>query len=339
MAPVKAYNEFLTFQRDQLPECTVFPDVSGAADLSICLVNWNTCGLLRECLASIYQNTGDLKVEIFVIDNASSDDSTELVKQEFPHVHLVENTENLGFARANNQGIARSTGRYVMLLNPDTLILPGALQAMVRFLDCEPDTGAVAARLLNSDGSLQYSVRKFPNVLTPFTENTNLSQVPCIRRFSRRSRMMDWDHDAVREVDQPAGAAFMIKRHVLETLGPLNSRYHMFFEDVDICYRIRRNGWKIYYLPSARIIHHGGQSVKKRSDMGIQFYKSLIRYFRFHQGKPGELRVRLSMIGLSMVCLFFAISELIRRPDQGVLTGKSAINVMRAAFFTVESGS
>nr|HPQ42553.1 glycosyltransferase [bacterium] len=200
-------------------------------------------------------------------------------------------------------------------------------------------TGAVAARLLNSDGSLQYSLRTFPNILTPFTENTNLSQVPGIRKFSRRSRLMDWNHDAVREVEQPAGAAFMIKRHVLETLGPLNSCYHMFFEDVDICYRIRRNGWKIYYLPDAEIIHHGGQSVKKRSDMGIQFYKSLIRYFRLHQGKPGEYTVRLSMIGLSVFCLAFATVELLRKPETGLLTGKSAINVMRAAFFTVEPES
>ncbi|HPQ40185.1 MAG TPA: glycosyltransferase, partial [bacterium] len=132
MAHVTVPEEFITFQRDRLPVCTVAPAGAGTVDLSICLVNWNTSDLLKACLGSIYAHSGDLAIEVFVIDNASSDDSTDMVKREFPEVILVENTENLGFAQANNQGIAQSTGRYVLLLNPDTLILPGALQRMVR---------------------------------------------------------------------------------------------------------------------------------------------------------------------------------------------------------------
>ena len=113
-------------------------------------------------------------------------------------------------------------------------------------------------------------------------------------------------HDSIREIEQPAGAAFMIKRKCIETLGSLNSCYHMFFEDVDICYRIRTNGWLIYYLPEARIMHHGGQSVKKRTDMGAQFYKSLLKYFRSNRGRSGEYSVRISMIVVALYCLLWS---------------------------------
>lgn len=324
-----------TFSEDNLPAQTFTVDPEQNIDVSICLVNWNTCDLLRECLQSIYDTIEDLKLEVFVIDNASSDDSIDMVRSEFPDVYLVENIRNLGFAKANNQGINLSTGRHVFLLNPDTLLHTGALQVMVSFLDAHPTTGAVAARLLNTDGTLQYSVRRFPTVLTPFTENTNLARLPGISKYSEKSRLTDWNHDEIKEVEQPAGAAFMIKRHVLETLGPLNSCYHMFFEDVDLCYRIRDNGWKVFYLPEAVVTHHGGQSVKKRTDMGFQFYRSLIKYFQNQYGASGVLKVRLCMLVFSLYCIGYALFEMLWSPASAFLTGKSAVNVIRAAFFKV----
>ncbi|MBN1879860.1 glycosyltransferase family 2 protein [bacterium] len=325
----------LTFSNHVLPEQAFEMESRDLPDVSICLVNWNTCRMLKECLESIEKNIDTLNIEIFVIDNASSDGSADMVRREYPTVTLIENVENVGFSRANNQGINIARGRNIFLLNPDTIILPGALADMVSFLDTHPSTGAVAARLLNSDGSLQYSLRHFPDFLTPFTENTNLAEIPGIHRFSKRSRLMDWAHDTIREVEQPAGAAFMIKRKCIDTLGSLNSCYHMFFEDVDICYRIRRSGWMIFYLPNARIIHHGGQSVKKRTDMGTQFYRSLIKYFRFHRGRYSEFAIRTSMVGISIYCIAWSLVEFLRRPARGIVIGKSAINVIRAAFFRV----
>jgi len=324
-----------TFSHSNLPPGTYETGKYGLIDLSICLVSWNTASLLRDCISSIFHYSNGLRIEIFVIDNASSDNSVDMVSKEFPTVTLVKNSFNVGFARANNQAIEKSRGRHVLLLNPDTLILQGSLQKMVSFLDENSNTGAVAARLLNTDKTLQYSLRKFPDILTPFTENTNLSRIPGIHRFSRKSRLMDWNHDEIREVEQPAGAAFMIKRYVLETLGPLNSCYHMFFEDVDLCFRIRKNGWKIFYLPDAEIIHHGGQSVKKRTDMGIQFYRSLIKYFMQHCGTSGVIKVRFSMVAFSIYCLLFSLLTVYREPSGAVLTAKSSLNVIRAAFFRV----
>jgi GT2 family glycosyltransferase len=324
-----------TFQRRLLPVKVFEAERKHMPDLSICLVNWNTCGMLRDCLKSIFQSKEELKIEIFVIDNASEDGSADMVKTEFPNVTLIENDENRGFAQANNQGIEKAAGRHVLLLNPDTIILEHALSEMTRFLDENPRAGAVAARLLNTDRSLQYSLRHFPNFLTPFTENTNLADIPGIHWYSKKSRLMRWSHETIREVEQPAGAALMIKRGCIETLGSLNSCYHMFFEDVDICYRIRKNGWKIYYLPGARIIHHGGQSVKKRTDMGMQFYRSLIKFFRLHRGRAWELLVRILMVGISLYCLSYSVVLLLFRPGRALVIGKSAFTVMKAAFYRV----
>jgi GT2 family glycosyltransferase len=298
-------------------------------DLSICLVNWNTCAMLRECLGSICSTQEDLNLQIFVVDNASSDGSAEMVRTEFPDVHLIANDRNTGFACATNQGILLSGGRHIFLLNPDTIIFPGTLKRMVDFLDSNPDAGAVAARLYNSDRSLQYSVRRFPTLLTPFTENPTLLNTPFIRSHTIRSRLMNWDHNSIMEVEQPAGAAFMIKRAVIATLGTLDIRYHMFFEDVDLCHRIKWNGWKIYYLPQAEIIHHGGQSVRQREHIGGEFYKSLIHYFRTHYGVWGERKVRATMILGAGLHVFYSILTTPWGFRQSLRIARAALSVFR----------
>jgi GT2 family glycosyltransferase len=307
-------------------------DLANRVDLSICLVSWNTRNLLLDCLNSIFKNSDDLKLEVFVIDNNSFDGSAKMVEQMFPIVRLIANQKNNGFAVANNQGIELAKGRHLLLLNPDTIVLPGALQKMIHFLDDTPNAGAVAAKLYNTDGTLQYSVRRFPTLLTPFTENSILLDSPIISHFTRKSRMYEWDHNSLREVEQPAGAAFMIKRPVIETLGTLDYHYHMFFEDVDLCYRIRRNGWKIYYLPEAGIIHHGGQSVKQRSNIGEEFYKSLIKYFKSHYGSRGEARVRASMIIGSVAFIAYSLFRFFVKPAQAFQIAKSAIHILRCGF-------
>lgn len=300
-------------------------------DLSIIIVNWNTCELLRDCIHSINRNRDDLNLEILVIDNNSSDTSVAMMRRDFPNILLIENHENLGFAKANNQGLQISKGRCLFLLNPDTVIQPEALTRLVRFLDEHPGAGAVAAKLLNSDMTLQYSVRHFPNYLTPFTENSTLFDAPVIYHFSKSSHLMDWDHNAIIEVDQPAGAAFMIKRSVIETLGVLDNEYHMFFEDVDLCYRITKNGWKIFYLPDAIIVHHGGQSVKQRQNVGEEFYRSLIRYFRVHFGIWSERRIRVSMLLVSSALLVYSTALTLFHPSRAYHLAKTSLGVFRCA--------
>ncbi|MBN1355494.1 glycosyltransferase family 2 protein [bacterium] len=317
-----------TFNRNLLPPETLQAMHENVPDLSICLVNWNTRDLLRDCIHSIYNNSGSLSVEIFVIDNASRDGSAEMIMKEFDRIVLIVNPENRGFACANNQGIALSSGRNILLINPDTLVLPGALEQMTRFLDQTPNAGAVAAKLFNQDRSLQYSLRRFPTYLTPFTENPDLNQVPFMRKHTRRSQMAEWDHNEIRSVDQPAGAALMIKRVVIETLGTLDKSYHMFFEDVDVCYRIKRNGWLTYYLPEAGIVHYGGRSVRQRHNVGEEFYRSLIIYFRSHHGRWGENQIRASMIAGSLIYLAYAFFRYAFVPRKAFSLAKTALMVL-----------
>jgi GT2 family glycosyltransferase len=323
-----------TFHRECLPSKTTDADIENDVDLSICLVNWNTCDLLRDCINSILRHSVRLKIEIFVIDNASSDNSVDMINNEFPNIVLISNTENTGFAYANNQGIALSTGRNILLINPDTLVLPNALENMVAFLDKSPTVGAVAAKLYNADMSLQYSVRRFPTYLTPFTENPDLGEIPFMRKYTDKSRMMEWNHDSIREVDQPAGAALMIKRAVIETLGKLDKQYHMFFEDVDICYRIKKNGWQIYYLPDAEIIHYGGQSVRQRVNVGEEFYRSLILYFKTRYGKRGERRIRMYMIVGSVFYIFYAFTRYLFKLHTAFNVAKTSLMVFRCGFLS-----
>lgn len=311
------------------PLSNLGPSPCHPLDLSICLVNWNTKDMLRDCINSILATTVDLKYEIFVIDNASSDGSVEMMQQEFPDIFLRSNEVNAGFSSANNQGIELARGRNILLLNPDTIVLNGALKKLSDFLDNTPTAGAVAPRLLNTDGTLQYSIRKFPTLLTPFTENTILMRTPLMKSYAFESRLGSWGHKNLREVEQPAGAAFMLKRPVIETLGLLDSNYHMFFEDVDLCYRIRMNGWQIFYYPDAQIIHHAGQSVKKRHNIGEEFYKSLRRYFRVHYGLKGEIKVRSSMIIGSSVFFLYASFLALYRPAAAFEVAKTAFSVMR----------
>ena len=322
---------FLTFASERLPAGT-WLKADDLLDLSIILVNWNTRDLLKECIKSIIDNHEQLAIEIFVIDNASHDGSARMVKEYFPEVILIENEQNQGFAKANNQGIIQSKGRHILLLNPDTIVLPEALKQMVDFLDTRCEAGAVAAKLFNADKTLQYSIRRFPNILTPFTENPIMLKAPFMLKSAELSRLKNWDHNSIAEVDQPAGAAFMIKRSVIETLGSLDHNYHMFFEDVDICYRIKRNGWRTYYLPDAEIIHYGGRSVMQRYNIGEEFYRSMLMYFRKHHGNYGELKVRLSMIFGSCLYFTYALLKFFVLPREAYSLIKSSISIFRYGF-------
>jgi GT2 family glycosyltransferase len=248
-------------------------------DLSIIIVNWNTRDLLADCLDSIAANAPTYSYEIIVVDNASADESVAMVKAQFPHVMLIENNGNPGFAQANNQAIARSSGRYVLLLNPDTVVLPEALDKLIDFMDRYPLAGAAGSRLFSADGSLQTSCYPYP---TLFRELWRLSHLDAIRLIAEYD-MSSWSVDAPREVEAVQGSCLMLRRKALDQVGLLDENFFMYSEEVDLCLRIRQGGWPLYWVPQSRVIHYGGQSSKLVADeMFLQLYRGKVQYFRKH---------------------------------------------------------
>ena len=273
------------------------------SDLSIVIVNWNVRDLLKRCLHSIISSfqlpasnfqlpisnfqspTSNFQIEVIVVDNASSDDSVAMIEEEFPQVQLIANSENLGFTVGNNQGIAASRGRYILLLNPDTEIVGDALATMVEYMDNHPQVGALGPQLLNPDGSIQSSRRHFPTMATAFLESTILQQWFPHNRVIRHYYIADRPDDEVQEVDWVTGACLLARREAIEEVGPLDEGFFMYSEELDWCRRIKAQGWKVVYLPTARVIHHGGQSSEQvKSFQHVQFQRSKIRYFRKHHG-------------------------------------------------------
>lgn len=253
-------------------------------DVSIVIVNWNTRDILHDCLESIYRGTRTVGFEVIVIDNASMDDSVQMIRSDFPKVVLIENSENRGFAAANNQGMAIAKGRYVLLLNSDTIVLEDAIDKVVAFADTHPEAGMVGCRVLNADRTLQRSCFMFPSVLNMALWVSYLFKVFPRSRFFGRDRMTWWDGDDVREVDVLTGCFMLVRREAMEQVGPMDERFFMYFEETDWCYRFKKSGWKIIFTPSGEIIHLGGTSSKKvRAGMVNQWRKSMLLYYRKHK--------------------------------------------------------
>ncbi|MBI5731748.1 MAG: glycosyltransferase family 2 protein [Candidatus Magasanikbacteria bacterium] len=252
-------------------------------DLSIIIVSWNVKDLLRECLNSILDNRGDLQLEIFVVDNASSDGSAEMVKQEFrDKVILIANLENLGFSKANNQAIKISRGRYVLLLNPDMRVLPDTLPQMVKFMDEHKEAGVAGCHLIDVGGKTVPHTRRFPTILDQAVIVLKLPHV--FPTILNKYLMKDFGYDRgeAAEVDSIRGSFFMIRRRVIEKIGGLDERYFIWFEEVDYCRSVIKAGWKIMYNPAVKCIDHVGQSFQKRDSLWKQknFTKSMLQYFQ-----------------------------------------------------------
>jgi hypothetical protein len=226
-------------------------------------------------------------IHTFVVDNASTDGSAEMVRERFPWVQLIGNTENVGFARANNQALVLSRGDYVVLLNSDAELLPGALEALNSFMDAQPEAGACGPLLLNGDGqSLQPSGHP---VLTPWREFWRLTFLD--RVVPRATYPMErWERSQPREVEVIKGACLVLRREVLDQVGLLDERYFMYTEEMDLCYRLAQAGWKLYWVPQARVIHYGEASSRQvAEEMYLQLYRSKVQ---FQRKFGGERRAR-----------------------------------------------
>jgi GT2 family glycosyltransferase len=252
-------------------------------DLSVVVVSYNTRELLARCLRSIAETVRGLSVEVIVVDNASTDDSAMMVAREFPDARLLVNRANRGFAQANNVGIAQCSGRYVLLLNSDAILHAGAAQAMTALLDAHPEAGAVGGMLLNPDGSFQGSHADFPRLTD---ELLLLVGAPRWLRPKTYPSRGEADSQVRCRTGWVSGALLLLRREALAGVGLLDERFFMYAEEMDLCYRLRRMGWDVYYEPAARATHWGGASSdtvpqRKRA----QLYYSKWLFFRKHRSR------------------------------------------------------
>jgi GT2 family glycosyltransferase len=244
--------------------------------LSIIVVSFNTRELTRACLASVYRHPSSRPFEVLVVDNDSTDGSAAMIREAFPLARLIANNENVGFARANNQAHLLCRGEYLMLLNSDAEVLPGALDALIDYLDGHPGVGVVGSRMLYPDGRFQHSCSRFPTLRHLFCAYF-LGWHSAWYPRARLERAMP--------VDTVIGAGLMIRKAVADRLGLMDPDFYMNSDDVDLNYRVRRLGCEVHYVPEARIIHHGGQSMRRRRlRMAIELHKNHVLFFRKHHG-------------------------------------------------------
>jgi len=254
-------------------------------EVSVVVVNWNTQDILRDCLRSIYEQGGEIDLEVIVVDNASTDGSVEMVKKDFPQITLIENSQNRGFAAANNQGIAISKERYVLLLNSDTVVLDNAIAKTAAFADSHPEAAVVGCRVLNPDRTLQPTCFMFPSILNMLLSSTYLYKLFPKSKFFGRERMTWWNRNDIREVDVVTGCFMLVRQDAIKKVGSMDEQFFMYGEETDWCYRFKQAGWKILFTPCAEIIHLGGQSAKKKAvTMIVQIRKSILQFMKKHHG-------------------------------------------------------
>lgn len=262
-------------------------------DLSIVIVSYNVREMLRACLASLPAAAPGLSTEVWVVDNASSDGSAEMVRSCFPEVRLEARSENLGFTRANNLALERARGRHLLLLNPDTEAHPGALTTLVRFLDEHPRAGACGPRLLNTDGSLQKNGSRSPTLLREFLAVTGLWRL-APGWYERALNHGREDFDRRCRVDLVSGACLLVRRPVMEQVGKLDERFFMFYEEIEWAHRMRQAGWEIWYVPEAVVTHHWMGSVSQDNRrMTDELLKSQVLYYRKTAGPLTAAGIRV----------------------------------------------
>jgi N-acetylglucosaminyl-diphospho-decaprenol L-rhamnosyltransferase len=262
-------------------------NASATIDVSVCIVSWNVKDLLRNCLNSLKQNAGDLRYETIVVDNLSSDGSAEMVRSEFPWVTLVEPGANLGFGRANNLAFQHSTGRWVLLLNPDTIVLDRAIEKLLKFADQRSEAAAVGGRTLKQDGkTLERSCCwGSPGMWPLFCKAFGLHLIFKNSAVFNREAMDYWQRDSVREVGVITGCCLMIRRDVYERTGGFDDHFFMYAEETDLCWRMGREHGKLLFCPDAQIIHLVGESAKKStSNRLFHINRALLKLFRKHYG-------------------------------------------------------
>ena len=284
-------------------------------DLSIIIVNYNTKELTRNCIKSVIKNTQHVSYEIILVDNASKDGSCEYLREFFPNLQIIGNSENLGFAKANNQGIRAAKGKFILLLNSDTEFLEDCLPPLLKFLIDTPTAGVVGCKVLNSDETLQGSVYHFPSVwseLIFFTKGIIKNFWDPVTYFYK---MRYWDHNQIRQVDCVSGCFFLIRRAVLENVGLLDEDFFMYYEDSEFCFRVRHStDYRIYYYPFYKIMHYRGKSeerlnIKDLKECYVSAYIYLNKSYGIRRAKLFKLICRLIWKSERLFLKLFFISK------------------------------
>lgn len=276
------------------------------ADLSIIIVNWNTKEALKDCLGSIRANVCGMSYEIIIADNNSSDASVEMIQQEYPEVTFIENTQNLGYGRANNQGIRKANANYVLILNPDTIVLPGSIEKMYGFLKENPEVGACGPSILDTHYQASPPVLYDPTIWELFGKDTFLRKILpklCSPLYPQPKER--------KEVERLSGCCFLARKRALVAAGLFDERIFLFYEEADLFFRLRKKGWAIYYLPELSIVHLHGKSVSLFSAFHKELFirESSLIYFRNRYGLIASILFRLFLI-LSYL-LYGAILEIL----------------------------
>lgn len=288
-------------------------------DLSVTIASWNTEDDLRKCLASLELVRDEANFEVIVVDNNSSDNSPNMVAAEFPWVVLLRRDRNYGFTGAHNYALLNKRGRHTFLLNSDTVVHKGAISTLYQYAEGHPEAGMIGAKLLNPDGSLQLSCRRFPNPVAALFRGSFLGKLFPNNKWLRDYLMTDWDHDKVREVDWVSGAAFIITEKCFAKIGQMDDKYYMFCEDVDWCWRAWDAGFKVVYVPQAQITHAIGRSTDKTPNRMIgRFHLSMLYFYRKNMipkmappVRPFALAFAASALGLRAV--IFIVKNRIRK--------------------------
>lgn len=294
-------------------------------DLSVVIVSYNSKELLRQCLIALVTKVHGIAYEIYVVDNGSIDGSVEMIQSGFPSVRIIANHSNLGFARANNQAIQASGGKYLLLLNSDAIITSDNLHEMINYMAANPQVGALGCRIINPDGTIQTSNNAFPNIFTEFLHIVQASHIvrhPQLRATLGRylGRFMGkvvneylrvyWDNDRIREVDWATAACLLVRRETITEVGLLDERFFMYYEDADWCLRIHKAGWKIVFHPSFIVLHHVASGRDSRFYSPLQdprWHKSRFWYYRKHASLVERVCLRcLVLVG----ALFFMLCNL-----------------------------
>jgi O-antigen biosynthesis protein len=253
-------------------------------DLSIIIVNYNVKEFVENLLYSIDKARQNLSLEIFIVDNASDDGSVDIIKEKFPYVNLTANKSNIGFGAANNLALSKAEGKYLLLINPDTIVKEDTFVKMIDFFEKHPDAGVAGCKVLNSDGTLQLACRRsFPGPWTSFTKVTGLSRFFPKSRLFARYNLTYLDENKTLEVDAVSGSFMMMRRETYNKVGGFDEQFFMYGEDIDLCYRTQKAGYKVYYVHETEIIHYKGESTKRSSiDETQVFYQAMNLFVKKH---------------------------------------------------------
>lgn len=277
-------------------------------DLSVIIVTHNSQPFIKRCIDLFIHRGLSLASEIIVVDNFSQDATVDLIKKDFPNVKLIQNTSNLGFAKAANQGIRQARGRYIFLLNPDTELFEGSLEKMIEYMDGNSRCGILGPKLLDPDGKTQLSCRSFPSHSTAlFNRYSLLTRIFPRSKYADRYLKTTWQHNIICDVDWVSGAAMVIKKECLEDIGDFDEGFFMYCEDVDICKRARDKNWRVIYYPPVRIIHFMGGSIKYVPRSAVIWHHRSMWYYYKKYFKVNTLWNMLVFIFIFMRAAFFLV--------------------------------